>query len=409
MRRTIAFISVVFVCLATLSAPSPAAAGAFESPPQLRVLEVRHYRIHTDLERAFAEDLGKRMDAMFEDYSRRLADFNPDRRTKFEVYLFAKRQDYLDFTRNKVPNTGGVFMPSRNTLAAFLEGQGRDTLRRTLQHEAFHQFAHSAIHPDLSPWLNEGLASVFEEGIFLGRSFTLGQVPPRRVRQLQADIKAKRLIPFRKLMEFSLEDWQVALSGEGTRGATQYNQAWAMCHFLIYAGKPGEPTYRKRLLDLLNRIHSGQKTERAFNEAFSDNIDGFQQRFLEFARTLEPTPEASMIERQEILADMLIALSERGERFDGIGDFRRAMSLNRYRMSYTKGDVKWQTSSDSETYFQNLDGTPLRRDELYFDPRSGAPLEDVVLRAPRQIKLRTRFHQSGRKVEHEVLIEEPAR
>jgi hypothetical protein len=394
--------------MAILSVPTTSwAAGGFE--PELRILEVRHYRIHTDLDRAFAEDLGRRMDAMFEDYSRRLADFNPDRRSKFEVYLFASRQDYLNFTNNKVPNTGGVFMPSRNTLAAFLEGQGRDTLRRTLQHEAFHQFAHSAIHPDLPPWLNEGLASVFEEGIFMGRTFSLGQVPPRRMRQLQADIEARRLVSFRKFMDYSLEEWSVALTEEGMRGAAQYNQAWAMCHFLIYAGSPGEPIYRRRLLDLLNRLHDGQRSDRAFREAFSDNIDGFQQRFLEFARNLTPTPQASMIERQEILADMLIALDQRGERFDAIGDFRRAMSRNGYRMSYTKGDLRWQTSSDSDTYFENLDGTRLTSDELRFEIRNGAPLPDVVLRAPRQIKLRTRFHQAGSKIEHEVLIDEPAR
>ena len=408
MRRSIAGFVALLIAVAMLSAPGANhAAGGVQ--PELGVLEVRHYRIHTDLDRAFAEDLGRRMDAMFEDYSRRLADFNPDRRSKFEVYLFASRQDYLNFTNNKVPNTGGVFMPSRNTLAAFLEGQGRDTLRRTLQHEAFHQFAHSAIHPDLPPWLNEGLASVFEEGIFMGRTFSLGQVPPRRMRQLQADIEARRLVSFRKFMDYSLEDWSVALTEEGMRGAAQYNQAWAMCHFLIYAGSPGEPIYRRRLLDLLNRLHDGQRSDRAFREAFSDNIDGFQQRFLEFARNLTPTPQASMIERQEILADMLIALDQRGERFDAIGDFRRAMSRNGYRMSYTKGDLRWQTSSDSDTYFENLDGTRLTSDELRFEIRNGAPLPDVVLRAPRQIKLRTRFHQAGSKIEHEVLIDEPAR
>ena len=36
-------------------------------------------------------------------------------------------------------------------------------------------------------------------------------------------------------------------------------------------------------------------------------------------------------------------------------------------------------------------------------------IPDLVLRAPRQIKLRTRFHQVGKKIEHEVLIDEPAR
>src|SRR5436309_10317166 len=188
MRRTIVFVITSFLLVAALPP------GMLSAAPELRGLETRHYSIHTDLERALAEDLAKRMDAMFDDYCRRLQDFNPDRRTKFEVYIFSRRVDYMKFTNNRVPNTGGVFMPGRNTLAAFLEFQGRDALRRTLQHEAFHQFAQSAIAPNLAPWINEGLATVFEEGIFMGRSFTLGQVPPRRVRQLQADMKNKRLI-----------------------------------------------------------------------------------------------------------------------------------------------------------------------------------------------------------------------
>lgn len=404
MRRSIVAILAFIACLAILSAGARAAADK----PDLRVLQTRHYRIHTDLDKSLAEDLGRRMNAMYEDYSRRLADFNPDHTTKFEVYLFEKRKHYRDFTRNRVPNTGGVFMPSRNTLAAFLEGQGRDTLRRTLQHEAFHQFAHRAINPDLPPWLNEGLASVFEEGIFLGRTFSLGQVPPRRVRQLHADIQADRLIPFEAFLDYSIDEWSVALRDDSNRGATQYNQAWAMCHFLIYAGPAGEPTYRRRLLDLLNRLHKGQRSDRAFRESFSGNIQGFEDRFKEFARALKPTPQASIIERQEILADMLVALDARDLRFDTVAEFRRAMALNGYRMSYTKGDLTWQTSSDSDTYFQNLDGTRLTDDQLRFEGRTGAPLPDLVLRAPGQIRLRTRFHHAGGQVEHEVLIDEPA-
>src|SRR6185295_18676829 len=149
--------------------------------------------------------LARRMDAMFDDYSRRLADFNPDRRAKFEVYLFKKRSDYLTFTKNKVPNTGGVFMPGRDTLAAFLEGQGRDALRRTLQHEAFHQFAFNAISPNVPVWLNEGLAQMFEEGIWTGESFWLGQAPPRRIRQLELDTKNQRIIDFESFLKLTPE------------------------------------------------------------------------------------------------------------------------------------------------------------------------------------------------------------
>jgi hypothetical protein len=408
------FVLIVSVFVLLTGGRVFAAAGG----PELRGLETRHYFIHTDLDRALAEDLARRMDAMFEDYSRRLADFNPDRRAKFEVYLFKKRADYLTFTNNKVPNTGGVFMPARDTLAAFLEGQGRDALRRTLQHEAFHQFAYSAISHDLAPWINEGLATVFEEGIFMGRSFSLGQVPPRRVRQLQADMNPKRprLIPFDKMMTMSLDDWGHALTREDqrsiSRGATQYNQAWAMCQFLIFATPPNSttPIFRKRFLDMLGRIHTGSDCDSAFKASFSDNLQGFQDRFVEWAKSLGATPEASMIERQDILADLLVALNDRGQRFNAMEEFRNALSAGGYRMSYQKGDVRWQTDVDPTTYFKNLDGTPLAADEIYLSPRSGAALPDLILHAPRQIPLRTIFHDAptGR-IEHEMLIDAPAR
>jgi hypothetical protein len=139
-------------------------------------------------------------------------------------------------------------------------------------------------------------------------------------------------------------------------------------------------------------------------------LDGFQKRFVEFARGLQATPEATMIERQDILADMLTILAARGQRFDSVAEFRKTLAEGGYRMSYQKGDLKWTTDADPTTYFNNLNGEELTRDEMYFDSRGGAPVSDLVLRAPRQIKLRTRFHDApGGKIEHEVLIDEPAR
>jgi hypothetical protein len=404
--KSLALVALLLICCA------PAALRA-QAQPVLRVMETPRYRIHTDLDRRFAEELGRRMDAMYDDYSRRLQDFTPaaDTAGKFEVYLFKQRRHYLEFTKNKVPNTGGVFMPARNTLAAFLEGQGRDALRRTLQHEAFHQFAHSLIHPDLPPWVNEGLATVFEEGIFLGRTFTLGQVPPRRVRQLQADIANNRLVPFRDIMAMTLDDWALALNDKhATRGATQYNQAWAMCHFLIFAERDGETIYRRRFLDMLARVHRGEDAQAAFTAAFSNNIEGFETLFRKWAATLKSTPAATMIERQDILADMLTILAGQGQRFDTIDEFRKTLANGGYRMSYQKGDLKWTTEADPTTYFNNLDGNELTESQMFFESRSNAPLPDLVLRAPEQLRLRTRFHDApGQKIEHEVLIDEVAR
>src|SRR5947207_3938805 len=197
--------SIVYLRLSACICGSLLLAFAPSAAAQMRQKEIGHYIVHTDVDSELARDLARRLDAMYEEYARRLVEFAPPHpdQQKFEVYIFAKRADYLKFTDNRFPNTGGIFMSERNTLAAMLEGQGRDALRRTLQHEAFHQFAYSAIGPNLPVWLNEGLAQIFEEGIYDGRDFRIGQIPPRRVRQLQSDIEQRQLFEFRSFMALS--------------------------------------------------------------------------------------------------------------------------------------------------------------------------------------------------------------
>ncbi len=393
---------VLFILLAIGALPACPAAGE-----DLRILHSRHYRVHTDVDEAFAEDLARRMDAMYDEYARRLADFRPDRdHETFDVYIFRRQQDYMRFTDNRLPNSAGVFMPARNTLAAFLEGQGRDQLRRTLQHEAFHQFAFTAIKGELPIWLNEGLAQLFEEGIWTGERFWIGQAPPRRVRQLQADIQAGKLIDFQTLLATSHDQWAKNLADDADLGATQYNQSWAMVHFLVYAtDASGQAKYRARLENMLRMINRGVPPDRAFRGAFSDNIAGFQQRFLDWARTLAPTMEATLIERQDILADLLKAVVDHGEAVDSMDEFRGIVTKRRFQLTYTKGHLTWKTDSDPAAYFSTLDGRPFGRDELFFESRTFAPHPDIVCLASPRMRLRVRFYTAGDRIEHEVLIE----
>lgn len=115
-----------FVLLTLLAAP---AWGG------LREIKTRHYEMHTDLPDGIARDFAERLDAMYDEYARRLSDFPPPKSVKnLPVYLFQKQEDYVAFTKS--PNTGGVFKPGPQTfLASFLEGQGLEEMRHTLQHE----------------------------------------------------------------------------------------------------------------------------------------------------------------------------------------------------------------------------------------------------------------------------------
>lgn len=385
---------------------------ATSASAELRVFQSRYYRVSTDIEPGLAQDLARRLDTMHEEYTRRLMRFEPSaEQTAADAYLFERQADYLQFTGPGMRSTGGVYIPSRNALAAFNMGQGRDSLRRTLQHEAFHQFAADTFKKTPLPmWLNEGMAQYFEEGLWTGNGFALGQVPPRRVRQLKADIRAKRLSSFQDFMALSGEQWSKALgTHSSTRGATQYNQAWAMVHFLVNDLEPsGQPKYRQRLVHLLELLKDGTPADKAFPQAFSANYDGFQARFLEWAAKLEPNPQATYIERQEVLADMLIALRKHGIVCNTIDAFRTAAARNQIEIQYSKGQIKWSTGKDTRLYFSRIDGQLLTSDQLFLQARRGAPLPDIVCRALPGTVLRTRFYRSGNDVEHEMLFEPAA-
>ena len=96
-----------------------------------RKFETRYYTIWSDVDEALARDLSIRMDAMYEEYMRRFASFAPVQpQEKLSVFIFARRADYSRYTEDRIPNSGGIYIANRKQLAAFLEGQGRDALRR---------------------------------------------------------------------------------------------------------------------------------------------------------------------------------------------------------------------------------------------------------------------------------------
>lgn len=374
---------------------------------EARQFNTRHYRVHTDLDADLAADLSERLDAMYDLYAQRLALFGRDALPRLEVYLFRSQREYAAFTGGKMQNSSGVFLPGKNCLAAFLGDLGRDQLRRTLQHEAFHQFAYNAITRNFPVWLNEGLAQFFEEGLWNGQGFQLGEVPPRRLRQVNADIKASRLIPFSVLLHMDNDTWTHRLATSRSVGVTQYNQSWAMVHFLVMAqGKDGEYLFRSRVIEMLRLMHAGKSGEDAFREAFGTNVDGFHQRFLAYASTLRPTAEATMIENQGVLADLMIDFDRNGQRFSDIASLRRFVIKGHYILHYYCGALTWETDPDMNTYFCDLNGRPFDSDELYLSPRTGAPLPDIACRYGGRLVLRTRFHEAENgAVDHELLIE----
>ncbi|HEY7118132.1 MAG TPA: DUF1570 domain-containing protein [Tepidisphaeraceae bacterium] len=384
---------VILACLAG----EPAAHAAQRA---MQLVKSKHYLIHSDLDDAQIYELGTRMEAMYGEYSRRLADFDlHEDRKPLDVYLFDRKQDYMEFTGGQYENTGGVFMPAWNQLAAYLEGQ-RDTLRRTLQHEAFHQFAQKALRGNMPIWLNEGMAQLFEEAIWTGDAFLMGQVPPRRVRQLQLDLKDDKLLPLKQLMSMTGESWSHNLTGNASLGSTQYNQSWAIVHYMAYGERGANGA---KLVALLQALRKGKDQEDAFRDAFGP-LAGFKAAFEKYATQLESTPEAELIDRHEALADLLAKLAAKGKRFSTVSEFRRNAEASKYKLQYWRGQVSWD--AEPAEYFRDAQGRPFAADEMYLEDRKGAPLPDLVLRHPAyRIGLRARFYERGDEIEQEVVVE----
>ena len=418
-RRLIALASLSLAVVLLTARPAAAATP----PAGLRTVTTAHYEIQTDIaDKSFVDDLGKRMDVMYDQYAKQLAEFSPKADAPpLPVLLFAKRSTYAAFAGPAGLNTAGLFAAGKTPfLASFLEPQGRDELRRTLQHEAFHQFAYFTVSKHLPIWLNEGLAQVFEEGIWTGRDFLLGQIPPRRIRQLKLDVDQHRLLPFDRFLTITHKQWATTLHGSAEAGATYYGEAWAVAQFL---SRGTNKAFTKRLNDLLHRLHdidAGTSGDRppeeldtaaaeAFKAVFPKTRD-FQQAFDRWAVAMHASDEATLLERQGTLADFLASYRDKGQAFDTVDAFRRRAVDDGVRMRYWHGAVEYATDPNVNVYFADLQGRLYAADALYFDQPSGRPppksLPDLVCWPARAFHVRTHFYPGDKgKLEHEVSIE----
>ena len=391
----------VCVLLAALFAAVPSHAGTL--PKGARDVSTKHYVIKTNIKGDLVDDLARRIDAMYEEYTRRMKEFSPPKDApKLPVYLFNTHEEYQAFT--EAPNMGGLFVvqdEGTSYLAAHLEPLGRDELRRTIQHEGFHQFAYATIDDKLPLWINEGIAEYFNDAIWNGRTYLVGQVWPRRVRRLQHDIQKRQLVPFKEFTTVTSEQWFEAIKKDPEKITTYYNQAWAMVYFL---GESGRDHHRRKLLDYMKKIKAGADPVAQWKKTFP-NMDDLQNEFARWAVSLGPTTGATMIERQETLATMLILT--KGQSFNSMGEFRNYVITRGLKVTSRAGKMRWSTSDRPAEYFESpSENLYDSSTQLFFQPAAGRPLPDIVCRAAADAHFRTRFYRdAGGEIQHEVLIE----
>jgi hypothetical protein len=303
------------------------------------------YKITTDVDKDLANDIAAHMDEVFKEYANRFgrAGFKPNpwaavkQGERMPLYVLRRQKDYIDFLNGfgvNAKNTGGVFFrtPERESgLATWVEGQGRLQMYSVLQHEGFHQFADSRIALGLPPWVNEGIADYFGEGVVVDGKLRVGMLDRERLERVRRAVKAGETLPFATLMTMDNDAWIKRVAAGDKSSALMYDQAWSVCYFLIHGdkGKPKETKVRGTMVGALDAyllilndefVKNPKRFDKAaaFKEVFSDNLKRFRKEWEDGLKELEPDPWLSSLRHVQILASAFKQLQAKGVKIESI-------------------------------------------------------------------------------------------
>jgi len=179
--------------------------------------------------------------------------------TPFQIYLFADRQQWEDFTRGFAGDQAPIFCKIK-TGAYYLNGAcvvydiGPKRTLSALGHEGWHQFDSRHFKYRLPSWLDEGVAMQFETSVSEGGVFRFdpaGNI--QRLGALKDTLNKSKPIPLQELV--STSPGEVLATDQADAVMAFYSQSYALIRFLREVG------YGQRL-DSYRRLMSDGLTGR---------------------------------------------------------------------------------------------------------------------------------------------------
>ncbi len=242
------------------AATAPATAPAI-APFDLPRYETKAYDVYSDLDAESLIGVFARVDRMTAMYRAETRSFSRDAVSRMPLAIFRTLRDY----ENAGGPHGSAGFFDGETLLTFA-GPGHRADARTwhiLQHEGFHQFAHSAISDHLPTWLNEGMAEYFGEAIFTGDGFMVGLNPEWRRLRIRQSIMENKFKSLQQFASLSPDDWNANVS------IVNYDQAWSLVQFLLQDNRPAFEHFVKSIVD-------GTTQEKAWHDAFPHSPDDIE-------------------------------------------------------------------------------------------------------------------------------------
>lgn len=252
-----ALLFVVGCAPQTPSATHPRASDSLEwnfNGVSGKVIKTPHYLIHTTIDDAvFLESLTQVMEGALQEY-RKLAPGVQLSPKPMECYVFARRQQWEQFTSRHTGDDAAIYLQINRGgytvrdwfVAYFIGDVGTFAVAA---HEGWHQYVARNFKSRLPPFLEEGMATMFENISWSMSGPRWNMLSnPNRADKLRVAIQDNSLWSLEQLCTMHAGD-VVSLSGE--RIETFYAQNWAFAQFLFLAenGKY-QPALRRMLDDL---------------------------------------------------------------------------------------------------------------------------------------------------------------
>lgn len=310
---------VCVTALALASLPTGARAAERMGPPipksvlsRLVAVETDFYKVYSDLDELRVRDMSTRLDAFTRDLDARY-DFlaRSRKKKKMPVFLIQDPVTYKTLGGQAYGVTWG------DRIVVLYSAAQRDEFWHTIQHEAWHLFAHSLIAGPqglLPGWLDEGLAEYHGESLWTGDGFTCGVFPQnRRVRSLQR-IREGRGKDFAEFVTVKAEAWS---------GIENYDQGLAMMHFFL---ESGNTNYVHAVHVALERASKGRPFDKIFEKGFGRQATDLQKEFADWwSAQTEATLDRVYTEATvATLTSFLARAHGQGQRFATADEFLKA-------------------------------------------------------------------------------------
>lgn len=288
----------------------------------------RHYHVITDIDRRTLAPIMARMDAVAQAYLEAIPGFPIKGGKSAPLYLFREASDYHRFLGSlgiDSRGSGGMFFASQiqGGLTTWVADQPEEWLFHVLQHEGFHHFANLRIGGQFPIWANEGFAEYFGHGQFVRGKLRLGVAPASRIDRLRRAIETDGIFSLDEFLRMSSGEWNARVRIRDLRSRTQYDQAWALIHFLLHAE---QGKYRRALYNYIKATSDGRDLEIAAKEAFGTNdFKAFERKWIDYMGTLEADPVSTAVERLSFFGAGLRELHVRGIGVESFDEFKAAL------------------------------------------------------------------------------------